>query len=285
MSNPFTQARQRAHPLVVAAALLTSIVPFYCGATAAAAADMSMGNMPMNNMSMKAAAAPVYQWSGCYVGLNAGGGAGASSYTATVGPGTHLLTTDPALVGADGTGSMNASNFLGGGQAGCNWQSGTLVYGLEGDFDYFHSKSQFINPFDTLSDGVTPFTLTQTLTNDFLATVRPRIGIAADRNLGYLTGGVAFTKTSYTETYADGAAPAGAGTATGSKFLTGWTVGAGWEYAWTDHWTFKAEYLFAMFGKSNASGVITDATPASNPFSGTADLMMQIVRLGVNYKF
>jgi len=187
----------------------TALVAF--ASSVAAAADMPI----------KAPQAPVYQWTGCYAGLNGGGGASASNFTATVDPGTHLLTTDPALVGADGTGSMNASNFLGGGQAGCNWQSGTLVYGLEGDFDYFHSKSQFINPFDTLSDGVTPFTITQSLTTDFLATVRPRIGIAADRNLGYITGGVAFTKANYTESYVDGAAPAGVGTATGSKFLTG----------------------------------------------------------------
>jgi outer membrane immunogenic protein len=185
---------------------------------------------------------------------------------------------------------MNASNFLGGGQAGCNYQSGRLVYGLEGDFDYFHSKIQFINPFDTLSDGVTPFTITQTLTTDYLATIRPRIGVAADRNLGYITGGVAFTHASYTEFYADSAVPPlapapGTGTATGSKSLIGWTAGAGWEYAWTDHWTFKAEYLFAAFPTTTALGAITDAGGGANTLHGSADLIMQVVRLGANYKF
>ncbi len=276
MSDPITETRPKAHTIVLAANLFAATVPLACGSTAANAADMAM----------KASEAPAYQWTGCYVGLNGGGGASASSFTSTVGPGTHLLTPDPALVGADGTGSMNASNFLGGGQAGCNWQSATLVYGLEGDFDYFRSNPLFINPFDTLTGGA-PFTVTQSLTTDFVATVRPRIGIAADRNLAYITGGVAFTEASYTQSYADSIAPPDtrAGTATGSKFLTGWTVGAGWEYAWTDHWTFKAEYLFAMFGTTNASGVITDTAGKSNPLLGSADLKMQIIRAGVNYKF
>ncbi len=73
--------------------------------------------------------------------------------------------------------------------------------------------------------------------------MRPRIGIAADRNFAYITGGVAFTDASYTESYADGGG--GIGSASASKFLTGWTAGAGWEYAWTDHWTIRFEYLFA----------------------------------------
>ena len=99
-----------------------------------------------------------------------------------------------------------------GGQVGCNLQSGTLVYGLEGDLDYFHSNPRFINDTTTLADGNT-FAVSQSLTTNFLATVRPRIGIAADRNLAYITGGAAFTRISYTEGYVDANAPPGAGTA------------------------------------------------------------------------
>jgi len=277
MTTPFTKARPRAHTYVPAAHLFAATMLLVCGSIVAAAADL-----PMKAASPPAPAA--YNWTGCYVGANGGGGATASSFTSTVDPGTHLLLGDPAVVGADGTGEMNASNFLGGGQAGCNFQSGTLVYGLEGDFDYFHSKIQFINPFDTLTGGAA-FTLTQTLTTDFVATVRPRIGVAADRNLGYITGGVAFTHASYTEAYADALVPPGLGAATGSKSLIGWTVGAGWEHAWTDHWTFKAEYLFAAFPTTGALGAITDAGGGANTLHGSADLIMQVVRLGANYKF
>jgi outer membrane immunogenic protein len=232
-----------------------------------------------------------YSWSGCYVGANAGAGGSGSNFTSSVGSGSHLSNADAALVGGNGTGSNNDTGFTGGGQAGCNWQSGTIVFGVEGDFDYFHSNPQFINNTNVLSDGVTPFTASQSLTTDFFATVRPRIGIAADRNLAYITGGAAFSRASYTQNYGDvpsGGAitSAGSGTATGSKSLVGWTAGAGWEHAWADHWTFKLEYLYASFpGGVTASGAITDAAGGTNPLHGSADLTIQMLRAGVNYKF
>jgi outer membrane immunogenic protein len=118
--------------------------------------------------------------------------------------------------------------------------------------------------------------------------VRPRLGVAADRNLAYITGGAAFTKASYTQTYADtlnaGLTP-GNGTASGSKSLTGWVAGAGWEHAWTDHWTFRLEYLFAKFPTTSALGSIADAARGTNTLHGSADLTIQTVRAGVNYKF
>jgi outer membrane immunogenic protein len=260
-------------PAVFAAAL--AITPLL---TAAQAADLPM----------KAAAPPAssaYNWGGCYAGLNAGAGASGLNVTSSVGSGTHLSDADAAVVGGSGTGAGNATGFLGGGQAGCNWQSGTIVYGLEGDVDYFHSNPQFANNTNTLSDGVTPFTVAQSVRTDFFATLRPRIGIAADRNLGYITGGVAFSNASYTQSYADGLSPPGTGAATGSKSLTGWTVGAGWEHAFADHWTFKLEYLYASFPTTTATGVIADSAGGTNPLHGSTDLVVQTLRAGVNFKF
>jgi outer membrane immunogenic protein len=238
------------------------------------------------DMAVKAAATRTYNWGGCYVGLNGGGAESGSDFTTAVGTGTHLAPADAALVNEGGTSSANGPNFLGGGQAGCNWQSGTLVYGLEGDVDYFRSNPQLVNGTATLSDGATSFTVTQSLTTNFLATVRPRLGVAADRNLFYITGGAAFTKASYSQTYVDAAAPVGTGIATGSKSLVGWTAGAGWEYAWTDNWTIRFEYLFTSFpGRTNGVGAITDPAGGTNPLQGSADLVIQTARAGVNFKF
>jgi outer membrane immunogenic protein len=265
-------------------AVLGATLVFTLPLTAASAADLPT----------KAAAAPApstYNWGGCYLGLNAGVGGSGSNFTSSVGAGSHLSDADAASAGANGTGSNNATGFAGGGQAGCNWQSGTIVFGLEGDFDYLHSNPQFINGTNTLSDGVTPFTVSQSLTTDFFATVRPRIGIAADRNLAYLTGGAAFSHVSYTQNYGDipsgGAVTSpGSGAVTGSKSLVGWTAGAGWEHAWADHWTFKIEYLYASFsGGIGVSGAITDTAGGANPLHGSADLTVQTLRAGVNYKF
>jgi outer membrane immunogenic protein len=244
-------------------------------ATGASAADLPM----------KAPQPTTYQWSGCYAGLNLGGGASGTNFNSAVDPGTHLLAPDPDVVAASGFGGHSGDGLLVGGQAGCNMQSGLLVVGLEGDFDYFHSHTWFSNNSNTLSDGVTPFTIGQSLTTNYLATIRPRLGIASDRNLAYVTAGVAFTRVSYLESYSDGAAPSGSGSAAASKSLVGWVAGAGWEYAIADHWTFRAEYLYASFPTVNALGAITDAGGGVNALHGSSDLTTQLLRAGVNYKF
>jgi outer membrane immunogenic protein len=248
------------------------------GQNIAVAADM--------NMPTKAPApAARYQWSGCYVGLNGGGGTVGSNFTTTVGAGGYLPAgppSDPAEVSNDGTGSRNGANALGGGQVGCNWQSNTMVLGVEGDFDYFKSTAAYINNTNPLPNLGIPFAIGQSVTTNYLATVRPRIGIAADRDLAYVTGGVAFTHASYTESYSD--TGGGAGVATASQSLTGWVAGAGWEHAFTDHWLFRFEYLISGFAKINASGVIA-GPGGTNPMSGSADLVLQVARAGVNYKF
>ena len=240
----------------------------------------------MNNMAMKSAAAPIYQWTGCYAGLNGGGGAIGTNFHTGVDPGTYLDGPNATEVTNDGTGSHNNSAWIGGGQAGCNWQSGTVVVGLEGDFDYFHADSGFFNNTNTLPDApAVSFTIGQDARTNYLATVRPRIGIAADRNFAYVTGGVAFTKVSYAESYVDANAPPATGGATASQFLTGWTAGAGWEYALTDHWLLRFEYLYASFATTNALGTINNPGGGSNALHGSTDLVLQEARAALNYKF
>ena len=277
MFNSFIEVQPAAYRFVLAVYLVAATVPLAGGSTTAAAADMPA--------KAAAKAAPPYQWTGCYIGLNAGGGASGADFTTTVGPGTHLVPADAAEVANDGTGSADVSDYVAGGQAGCNWQTGTLVLGLEGDFDAFRSTAQFANDTNALPVAGVPFVVGQALRTDYLATVRPRIGVAADRNFAYVTGGAAFTKTNYTENYIDAAGPPGIGSVAGSKYLTGWTAGAGWEYAWTDHWTLRAEYLFAKFGTTSASGVIADAAGGANSLQGSGDLIVQVIRAGVNFKF
>jgi outer membrane immunogenic protein len=244
MSHLFTKSRRRIHPFAAAGSLLTAALAVVSVPNDVRAADLAI----------KAAPAPVYNWSGCYVGINAGGGMSASNFTDN---------NDPT----DGNGSANHTDFLGGGQAGCNLQMGTVVGGLEGDFDYFHGNPNFFNN----TNG--PPGVQQSLTTSYLATVRPRLGIAADRNFAYLTGGVAFANASYS----DNNLTAG-GIASASRMLTGWTAGAGWEYAMTQNWTFKLEYLWASFPTMSAGN-----TPLA--FTGTADLNVQVLRVGANFKF
>lgn len=274
MSKCPKPSRPKGHSLWLAACLL-ALLP--ADISASKAADMAMPT--------KAPPALVYNWTGCYAGANLGGGASGSNFGSAVDPGTYLVGGDPATVAGSGSGSKNDFGFVGGGQAGCNWQTGTVVLGLEGDLEWFHSNPNYNNNTNTLASGAT-FAIAQSLTTNYLATVRPRIGIAADRSLVYITGGVALTSISYTEGYSDtNAAPGpGAGTASASRTLVGWTAGAGWEYAFADHWTARAEYLIAGFPTTNTIGTIV-APGGTNTLHGSADLVIQVLRAGVNFKF
>jgi outer membrane immunogenic protein len=242
---------------------------------AAAAADMPMKAAP---------AAPVFNWTGCYVGINGGGAASGSDFTSSVDPGTHLIDPgDLAIAGATGTGSANDAGFIGGGQVGCNLQTGGFVFGIEGDWDYFRSNPTFTSPNGVLGTGDT-VTGTQSLRTNSLATIRPRLGVATDRNVIYATGGVAFARVNYTQSYAD-TLNAAFGSAAGSTTLIGWTVGGGWEWAWTDHVSIKTEYLFSKFPTIGARGGVADNAGGTNSLHGTSDLTIQTARLGLNYGF
>ncbi len=273
MSNPIIELRRPIRSILVTSAI-AAMVALNSMSTDAVAADMPL----------KAPPAPVYQWSGCYVGLNAGGGTSGTNFGTAVDPGSYLAAGDAATVAGSGGGGKNADGFLGGAQAGCNFQTGLFVVGAEADFDSFRSNPQFNNNTNTLANGNT-FAIGQSLTTNYLATVRPRIGIGADRNLAYLTGGAAFTSISYTESYADANVPPGGGATNASRSLVGWTAGGGWEYAFADHWTVKAEYLFASFPTTNVTGLITGPGGTSNTLHGSTDLVIQLVRAGVNFKF
>ncbi len=154
MSNPSTEAWPPVHRLFLAGYLITTTMALACCSGTAIAADMPL----------KAPEAPAYQWGGCYLGVNLGGGSSGTNFGSTVDPGTYLAAGDAATVSGSGSGGANADGILAGGQVGCNFQSGTLVYGLEGDFDYFHSNPRFTNNTNTLADGNT-FAISQSLTN------------------------------------------------------------------------------------------------------------------------
>jgi outer membrane immunogenic protein len=225
----------------------------------------------------------VFSWTGCYVGSNFGGGWNKSNYTTTLDPGTHIVNpANLAAVAAGGTGTANNnSRFLGGGQIGCNWQRGSFVIGLEADIDAF-SANPSLTGTGVFTTGDT-FVITNAVKTNWLATVRPRVGVAFDRSLLYVTGGLAVTNISYTQTYADTfLAAVGASSASSTK--TGWTVGGGWEYGFTNNWSAKVEYLYAKFSSLSALGAVTDLIAERNVLHGSADLRENIVRIGINYR-
>jgi outer membrane immunogenic protein len=233
----------------------------------------------------------ISDWTGFYVGLNAGGAwASADPNTSTscvpaLGfPMSYVRCIDTPLVDAAGTGSMSSSSFTGGGQIGYNWQSNNTVLGVEVDFDSLHIRAsrQGSHLYTGLGSG---FTVTNSVSTDWLFTARGRLGWAFNNLLAYATGGLALTNLGAANTFQD---PLVTATWNTSTDKVGWTVGGGLEWALNRNWSVKAEYLYVKFASINASGFIVATTPPpgyANAIGTSTDLTAHIARAGVNYKF
>ena len=202
--------------------------------TVAMAGPSSAADVPQRPYFTKAPAyyAPVFTWTGFYVGANAGYAWGSSNW---------------------GTGNFGTKGWLGGGTLGYNLQSGSFVWGVEGDLDYTTNKG-------SIAAGTTR--------NTWLGTARGRIGYAIDRFMPYATAGAAFGGVKMS--------PAGGGSETDNRF--GWAAGAGVEWAFTGAWSAKLEYLYADLGTSNCSA-------ATCGVATSVKFHTSLIRAGVNYRF
>jgi len=207
---------------------------------AADAADMPIKGGPYYKAPPRSVVS-YYNWTGFYAGINGGYSWGNSDWDF------------PAV-------SNKPKGWMAGGTVGYNWQSGAIVYGLEGDFDWADVSA---------SSACGAFTCETK--ERWFATARGRLGYAFDRWLPYVTGGAAFG-----DIRASSSNPAALG---GSDTMIGWTVGGGLEYAFLGNWTAKVEYLYADLGKFNCS----TCTPAL--VNDNVSFTQNIVRAGINYKF
>ncbi|WP_018184109.1 outer membrane protein [Kaistia granuli] len=220
------------------------------GTTAAHAADLTV-------VEETVVVAPAFSWTGFYAGVHAGYGW------------ADLDTFYSENLGVGG----RPDGFFGGGQVGYNYQlSNNVVLGIEADAAFADLK-------DDGKQGDSDFAFGTDAKISALGTVRGRAGYAIDRVLPYVTGGFAWANARTGVTVGGDAIPNFS--FTDSKVFTGWTVGAGLEYAVTSNISAKLEYLYADLGSK-------DLYP--RPFDVNvpvpADLSsLQTVKFGLNYKF
>jgi outer membrane immunogenic protein len=263
------------------------------GTVAAQAADLP---------TRKEAPAPVFvpppfTWTGFYVGLNAGGlapsgGRSASLFDPAAG-------TDGGFLNADFPGGLGSQSvgFIGGGQAGYNWQTGAFVLGVETDFDGTTNSKSFNNVGTPFAGAGVPALLSGDFLSvngkaslSWLGTTRGRVGFVAtpdNRLMIYATGGVAYGGGSANFSAFDSTTGA-LWTGSPSSTRVGWTIGGGVEYAVTNNITIKGEYLYADLGSTSFSSAGNAAVAANFPgvvVSGKLDYNASIFRAGVNYKF
>jgi outer membrane immunogenic protein len=250
--------------------VLASCVAVFGFPFAASAADMAYPvKAPM-------IVVPAFSWTGFYLGGNIG--YGWTDFDQRF-PGCDCEPSTDFRVQAIDEGDLllspSGDGFIGGGQIGYNYQFyNNWVIGVEADFQW------------TDIDGSTnqlgefgEFSYKSEL--EWYGTIRARLGYAWDHLLVYATGGAAYGKTRLTEQYVDDFDSMYDYKYSQSETKWGWAVGAGFEYAFTDNWTFKVEYMYVDLGEATDSNFY-DGDFDIDP---SVDVKIQTVKLGVNYKF
>ena len=258
----------------------------------------SIGSAYAADMAVKARPlppAPVWTWTGFYIGGNVGGAW--NDTRDTISP-TGCFVNPAILCGGPLTNNplrtdvfnMRGSGFIGGGQAGYNWQSGRFVGGIEGDIQWVGiNDSVFVNR-PLAAPLVGNIIHGETDKNDWLGTLRARAGVTVTPSfLVYATGGLAVGRIRSATTVAFTAA-GDTYVGTNDETRVGWTVGGGGEWMIAPQWSIKAEYLYVDLGKSTyTDACITPAVCAAfaQPPTYQTELRVHehIARVGLNYHF
>lgn len=245
----------------------------------ALAADMSMKR---HGLMMP----PSFTWSGFYAGANAGYAFGERTATTT---GTAAFNTLVAPGFVPGALKVKPEGFIGGVQAGYNAQFGAVVAGVETDIQFGNLKGT-----SSFTGGTILGTqLTTSARSDlsYLGTVRARLGVAAaERLLIYATAGLAYGEVKTGARVVGVQAPGLVWDGASKSMRTGFAVGAGAEYAFTNNLTLKAEYLYYDLGKSSALALGNAAVRGVGALNGIdyaneVSNSGSILRAGANVKF
>ncbi|MGD0642609.1 MAG: outer membrane beta-barrel protein [Roseiarcus sp.] len=258
----------------------------------------------------KAPPAPVFTWTGFYVGVNGGYGWNGSSVSYAPNDSNALFNTCGGSPG--GTcippASFNVGGGLAGGQIGYNYQlDSNWLVGVEADYDWSGARGTGNSNFSLNSVGPLTFVAKESIGS--FGTLRGRLGfVPMSPLLIYATGGLAYGAVSEHASTPPLPGPPGLGgyfsgghgyycyagtgvscfTGSSSKTNVGWTLGAGGEYAITNNITFRVEYLYVNLGRPNGLDSVATASGGSAPSSFTANFAaasLNVVRAGLNWKF
>lgn len=240
--------------------LIAASVVALTAASGAQAADVVMAQEPA-----PVVAAPVFSWTGFYGGAQIGGSWADTDLSGRgrVGDYRQGFSPDP-------------SGFMGGLYVGYNYDIGNnIVLGVETDWAWADMDES-----DSADFGLTDGSMgksTGKIKEKWAGATRVRVGYAADRWMPYIAGGVAYAKVDSSFRIKDSAGNTVPGySVSDSDTMTGWTIGAGVDYAMTDHLILRAEYRYSDFGDQDYS---------NDNIKYNVDYKTNDFRVGVAYKF
>jgi outer membrane immunogenic protein len=205
--------------------------------------------------------APIYDWSGFYIGGNGGWGE------------SHSCLDFFNATGVDfADGCSSRSGGVVGGQFGYRWQASQWVFGLEAQGDWADLSNTRLSLFNSLVS-------TQTKT-DGIGLFTGQIGYAWNASLFYFKGGAAVTDNRFSIL----SNLTGIELASASATRWGGTVGVGWEYGFAPNWSAGIEYDHLFMGNSNNTFSVVN--PVSAAFiNDRISQDVDMLTLRINYRF
>src|ERR1700742_5186775 len=207
--------------------------------------------------------APIYNWSGFYIGLNGGGASSRDCYTIT--------SVAGFAVTPNSEGCHDATGGMAGGQVGYRWQMSSWVFGVEAQGDWADLKGS-----NSSLTAIIPYTNQTKI--DAIGLFTGQVGYAFSNVLLYVKGGAAVTDNRYTSAFT------GTGVVFNSASETRWggTVGACIEFGFAPGWSVGLEYDHLFMGSRSVT------FPATFTAVGRTDTIKQDVDMGtvrINYTF
>ncbi len=252
------------------------LVPQYWARRASSFLVAAAASLPASAFAVDLAVPPpAFTWTGFYLGANAGG---------VLSPGNPAFKSQgfgSSAFDLPANGDGAKAGFTGGFQAGYDYQIGSIVPGFETDFNYLSNcrNGTFAAPPVYAPFGIASYSLSGGCSYYF-GTLRARLGYAFDRVLLYATAGIAYGRDpgSVNLTPAFGNYFAGSWS---NSARTKYVFGVGLEYALSDHWFAKAEYLYADLGRIDQFFL----NGAGQGYTSSQFNQNHIFRLGLDYKF
>ena len=267
----------------LAAAMLVAILAVgYChDAKADGLPKSGTGILPIGEV---AKAAPS-SWSVFYLGGHVG--YGWADWDGTIETTAGCVGTCASAGYSDHTHTLAGNGRNGGGQIGYNWQSGSLVFGVEADISWTNLGATGSFATDQYNPSVWDKTFDLSL--DYFGTARVRLGYATGWSImPYITGGFAWGQTSgdLAVAYSNVNGYVGTSHASVKETHFGWTVGGGLEWKLSKNVSLKAEYLYVDLGGETYlfKGKVFNGAPFETD-SFPADLTFHTARIGLNYRF
>ena len=229
-------------------------------AAPASAADMAVKAAPVPYV------APMYNWSGFYIGGNGGWGD------------SHQCLDFVGVAGAVfGEGCASRSGGVVGGQIGYRWQANQWVFGVEaqGDWaDLSNTRLSLNNPVNN------PLLFSTRFKTDGIGLFTGQIGYAWNASLFYFKGGAAVTSSRISILNN----LTGNELAAASATRWGGAVGVGWEYGFAPNWSAGIEYDHLFMGNANNSFSVQNPIVA-NAINNRISQDVDMVTLRINYRF